>query len=556
MPTSHNVGLKISFAVSALVILVFISTNVSAVICGDNSGATCTVTCSITKVYLYDTFSAERTPSGTQFTTIETFGGYSGSCSDTSAYVGPTFNSNDQSTRDNRLCYGYTDNVNYYYAYGSESDYGATGYKFLFDSTTVEANCMNPVNIIIKDTSGNPISGQQVTVYKEGTSTKVCDANTAPSGRIQCGLDSSQSYNVYIGTNTGTLIYTARPAGEITSRAPRGLLTLTLKDFSGSIIPNGLITVYETGTSTIACKGKTTATGQIKCSLHTGTLYDIETAVYTGTEQIIKRQVSAPNTLIIQPNWLITLNDIPGNPISNQQVTVYESGTSTIACGGQTSSSGQILCVVDINKDYESYIGDMGANTGILFFVGRPTGQIISSAPRDLLTIELKDLSNNPLSDQEVTVYEAGTSTVACTAKTSASGQIMCGLDSSKIYDIINPITNVYGRSAPDYVVIKQVPTLLSLYGTVKYLDNSPVGLGSLRIQIKNPDTGASIWGPYDFNNVFTDSDFGIVLGGLHSLTIPKNERYKLEIAFCDLSTFSASCTGSHYDMFTTYFMG
>ncbi|MCK5063104.1 MAG: hypothetical protein KAR23_04185, partial [Candidatus Aenigmarchaeota archaeon] len=284
MPASHNIRLMISFAVSALFILVFISSNASAVICGDNTGSTCTVTCTITKVFLYDGFSAERTPSGTQFTTIETFSGYSGSCSDTSAYLGPTFNSNDQSTWDNRLCYGYTDNVNYYYAYGSESDYGATGYKFLFDSTTAEANCMNPVNIIIKDSAGNPISGQQITVYKEGTSTKVCDANTAPSGRIQCGLDSSQSYNVYIGTNTGTLIYTARPAGEITSRAPRGLLTLTLKDFSGSIIPNGLITVYETGTSTIACSGKTTAAGQIKCNLHTGTLYDIGTAVYTGTE--------------------------------------------------------------------------------------------------------------------------------------------------------------------------------------------------------------------------------------------------------------------------------
>lgn len=109
-------------------------------------------------------------------------------------------------------------------------------------------------------------------------------------------------------------------------------------------------------------------------------------------------------------------------------------------------------------------------------------------------------------------------------------------------------------------VVATTAPTLLSLSGTVKYSTGSPVNQGSFRLQIKNPDTGASIWGPYDFNNVIVGGEFGIVLGGAHLLTLPStpptDDKYKIEVAFCDLSTFSASCTGSHYAAFTTYFTG
>ncbi len=239
----------LKFLVWLISIFLFLSI-VFAVQCGDGSGANCDTTCDI-KVYLYDSYGNDTSPSGTRFVLIDN---NSGSCNDTSAF-NVTFNSNDMSNWDNSLCYSILDEsygTNYYYAWGRMHDYNdtecegvsycePTAYIYLFNSTSI--TCQNPLNITLLDSAGTPANNTQITVYESGTSTIACQGNTSSSGQLKCSLNSSKTYDISAYSSENFLAYDIAIPRAITLYYSLPVGITTLISFQGKLADSSNVLV-------------------------------------------------------------------------------------------------------------------------------------------------------------------------------------------------------------------------------------------------------------------------------------------------------------------------
>ncbi len=237
-------------------------------------------------------------------------------------------------------------------------------------------------------------------------------------------------------------------------------------------------------------------------------------------------------TIKIKSPMKITLLNSSGNPLPDKKVTIYDSGSWTVVDQGNTNSTGEIEFKLSTANKYDLSVYEGGGK--IRWNISVPNSITIQQEP---LYITLQDSSGNPISNQQVTVYESGTSTIACQGNTSSSGQIKCGLNSSKTYDI--SITKpreekflAYDIAVPReitlyYALPVGISTLTSLQGKLVDSSNVPIETASFRITIKDKG-GNTKWGPYIFNDTVSKGVYNLLLGEINSLYLVPNSKYKI----------------------------
>ena len=293
--------------------------------------------------------------------------------------------------------------------------------------------------VFVRDSNGDPVSGQRVLATRAGQTEILCDETSDSDGRAFCKLTSGEDYDIKLNSQTGTVIAKAQSPIQVTTGTSSYRGSIKYQFLKNNRELGDEIVKYLTGTTgERVCRGKTTSNGNFFCQPILDSKYDVVTSGYTGREIDVKKGLD-PNfgdPITFDPGTNIHLVDITGNDVRSLEATVYETGTDTKACEGFTNSTGRLVCDLDESKKY-----DIKTSQAVERYEMQPPEetvvQVASFFNNKMLNLTLKGPDQNNLTDTDIKVTNRDENgVVACRGKTNDKGFFSCGIDRNDRYDI------------------------------------------------------------------------------------------------------------------------
>lgn len=365
------------------------------------------------------------------------------------------------------------------------------------------------VTITLQDVNSNPVSGIVPTFSATDTGTTnsngVCSATNA-SGVSTCTLSSlfAEVKTLSIATPVskvgGTVTFTAASAvaanSNITGTGPviadgtaTSTVTITLRDGANNPVSGQTPTFSATDSGTTNAYGScsvTNASGVSTCTLtslraETKTLSITApvtksdgTVIFTaGTPVAANSNITGSSPVIANGSATstitITLRDANNNTVSGQTPTFGATDTGTTNAYGPcsvTNASGVSTCTMTSlraeTKTLSIATPVSKADGTVIFTAGAPvaansnitgTGPVIANgSATSTVTINLRDVNNNPVSGQTPTFYATDTGTTnayGVCSSSNATGDSTCTLSSlgaeTKTLSITAPVTKAGG---------------------------------------------------------------------------------------------------------------
>jgi hypothetical protein len=361
----------------------------------------------------------------------------------------------------------------------------ATASALVASPNSLAAGGTSTLTVTAKDTFGNPIAGQAVSLAASGTANTLTPASgsTNASGVFTATLSSTRAEQKMV-TATLSAVQLQAPVtftpGALSSTSstlvasPSSLaaggtstLTVTAKDAFGNAIAGQSVSLAATGTANTftPASGTTDASGVFTATL-SSTKAEQKTVTATMSSLQLQKAVTftpgalsqADSTLVASPSSLaaggtstltLTAKDAFGNPIAGRSVSLTATGSANTLtpASGTTNASGVFTATLSSTKAQQktvtATISSEQLQTTVTFtpgalsqadstLVASPTSLTVGGS--STLTVTATDSFGNAIAGQVVSLAATGTTNTLTPASgtTNASGVFTASLSSTK----------------------------------------------------------------------------------------------------------------------------